>query len=129
MVKKKRCLRCNKVLKVREGAKRLNPIRKCCDRICQVRYGSKEYYDKPKDEQWFKDKQKKSFNRWLNNNRPHFNDLVREPMRLYGIRKRKEARKKGFCISCFKRPARENMVACEKCSNRQKELRRLKKEK
>ncbi len=129
MEKKKRCPHCKKVLEIREGAKRLNTKRKFCNETCRTRFNGRVRYNKYKDEDWYKEKQNKSFNRLLSKNREHFNDLVREPNRLYQKKKTKEARKKGFCTNCFKKPARENRVFCEECLNRQKELRRLKKEK
>lgn len=109
----KKCKRCGKKFKlVGVGTKR---EKKFCSKLCQTRYGAYKRWLKLKDTPEYKKMQKINFNKWLKKNRKHFNDLMREPNKLYHRRKTAEARKKGHCISCFTAVPEEGYTSCSKC--------------
>lgn len=63
----KYCLYCNKELEAK-GTK-LNPIRKFCNHTCSSRYFSKMRYNKLKDNEEYKKKNRERFNNWYKNNK------------------------------------------------------------
>ncbi len=73
-MEEKRCLRCNKVLEKRIGAKRINPKRNFCDKVCQTRFTSREHYYKYFERD--KEKRKKNFKNWYNGNKSRQNKTV-----------------------------------------------------
>ena len=79
----------------------------------RIKY-SEEYHKKHKDKKSYKIKKKQQFKRWLDKNREHFNDLVREPNK---IRRRKNYRKwkrAGLCTICGRKRDLD-VLYCSKC--------------
>lgn len=72
----KRCLKCDKVLEIMAGAKRLNPKRKYCDRICGTRYIALEFYNKHKRDPGFQEEKYKRVKIWIGKNRKRHSDNV-----------------------------------------------------
>jgi len=86
-----------------------------CNTICRKRYNSKDRYNKLKDSKSFKEKRKIYFKKWLNKNREHFNDLVREPNKINRRKKYYEFKKLGVCTSCGRKKERD-ITLCNKCA-------------
>ncbi len=66
-MEEKRCLRCGKVLEIRIGAKRINPKRKFCDKVCQTRFVALAYHYKYFERD--KEKKKVCLKKWYKNNK------------------------------------------------------------
>jgi len=81
----------------------------------RVKKQSREHYEKNKNEPEYKLRQKEEFRKWIAENREHFNDLEREPNRLYQKKMREISEKKGYCKDCFKVPAKKGFKTCEEC--------------
>lgn len=94
--------------------------KKFCSRTCGTRYVSKERYNRLKDTKEYKDIQRSRFNTWLDKNREHYNDMVREPNRLYQQRLREKYRAEGLCMKCGR--ARDSkFLNCNKCRKKLRE--------
>lgn len=89
--------------------------KKFCSTRCQVLFNSNKRYQRLKDDPEYKKKAKETFNKWRKKNREHFNDLVREPARIF-MNKRYHIRKsKRLCVYCGEVKARSDKVTCQKC--------------
>ncbi len=109
----KPCPFCNKEF-VTRGVGTVNE-RKFCSVTCRSRFNARVGYEFIKDNPEYKQKKKEYFSKWRKENREHFNDLVREPMRI----KRKENYHKwdklGLCTNCGKKRDNPNSKVCNKC--------------
>ena len=110
--KTKKCLRCGKEFKQR-GSGKLE--KKYCSPICSSRQTSKNYYHKMKDDQAFKKKNYDRLLKWIDNNREHFNDLVREPNRIFQQKLRKYRKDNGICPSCGIKLIDNRFIYCINC--------------
>lgn len=110
-----KCLYCKGEVESKQD--RIIP-KKFCSRTCSVRYFSKERYLRIKDTTKFKKERKAYFRKWLNDNREHFNDIVRPKARAYQNKKYHFRVDNGLCIICGnkleaeRKPHRE----CLKCN-------------
>lgn len=86
----------------------------------RVKEYSKVYYKKNKDNQEYKDRAKKRFNKWLENNRAKFNDYMREYMKIKNRRIYHERKDAGKCTSCGGVRDRD-ILTCNACNERRKE--------
>ncbi|MEM4270827.1 MAG: hypothetical protein QXO70_01885 [Candidatus Pacearchaeota archaeon] len=86
-----------------------------CSMTCRTRFNAKLRYTRLKDDPQYKRKSKEYFKVWLEKNRAHFNELVREPNRLYQQKKRQELMAKGLCLRCGRNKPDEGYVNCNNC--------------
>ena len=109
----KKCLRCKKEFK--ENRIGTSTERKFCSTVCRNRYNAKKRYDRLKDDPEYKRKKYKYWKDvWYKKNREHFNDLMREPVRLRSLRIHKERKEKGLCTECGgERDSK--FINCNKC--------------
>jgi|SRR3972149_2699781 len=63
----------------------------------------------------FREHKKEYIKEWIKNNRSHFNDLCREKSKLYMRKRYIEAKQKGLCTGCLKKPVYMNRVRCKSC--------------
>ena len=66
--------------------------KKFCSRACQTRFHANKSYNKRKDTPEYREKRRIYFQKWLSNNRAHFNEIMREPNRLRQKRIREGSR-------------------------------------
>lgn len=83
---------------------------------------ARNYYYKNKDNPEFKRKQRLRFEKWIGENREHYNDLIRPLAREYQRRKYYERKRKGLCVNCGK-PRDNTTLSCNKCRKQKKEIR------
>jgi len=118
----KKCLNCR--IEITERAIGKSTEKKYCSPKCRNRANSKKNYLKWKDTPEFKANRLIKQRIWVEKNRAHFNDLCREKNKEYQKKKREEARTKGFCLSCFKVPAKEGFLRCERCLTMRRDARK-----
>jgi len=92
--------------------------KKFCSEKCRTRYNARVSYEKNKNTKEYKEYRKKIFKDWLDNNRPHFNDLCRERSRLYSRKRYTERVKNNVCVGCgrIKEEERQSKRLCFACS-------------
>lgn len=117
MKKLVKCLRCGKKFEARE----IGQPKKFCSALCRTRFGAIKRYNRLKNNKEYQDKQKEFFRKWRTENREHFNDLCREPNKLYQRRLKNERRDKGCCISCGTKLKNEDYTNCLACREKRKE--------
>lgn len=83
-----KCLKCENEFEIKGNRK------KFCSEKCRQRYYSLKQYNKVKDTKEYKEKRREYFRKWLDNNREHFNDLVREHNKLAQRKRRAELKEK-----------------------------------
>lgn len=107
-----RCLKCGKEF---DGETEF------CSSKCRNAHNSHQRYLKLKDDPEFKRRAKERLNKWLaEGNRGHFNDLCRERSRLYGAKKRAEAKARGDCSMCFREKEDDGYITCINCRSKYK---------
>ena len=110
--KTKKCLRCGKTFKPR-GSGKLE--KKYCSPICKSRQNAKNYYHKMRDDSAFKKKNYDRLLKWIDNNREHFNDLVREPNRIFQQKLRKYRKENNLCPRCGIKLIDNRFICCINC--------------
>ena len=67
----KYCLYCGKELDIKEGMKQINSKRMFCNSTCNTRYNAKKRHNRLKDNEEFKQKNRKRFKNWYQDNKEH----------------------------------------------------------
>lgn len=93
-----------------------NRIKLFCSEQCRANANSKKRYHKVlKNDPEYKRKRKIYFRNWLENNRQHFNELMREPNRKRNHERYYYFDKKNLCVNCGKKRDVENRKKCFDC--------------
>ena len=79
--RKTKCSTCGKVLIPHNNEKKVRANRRYCGERCRTQYNSKKLYHRMKNNPKFKEYRRKYFNKWLDKNRDHFNEMMRNWMR------------------------------------------------
>jgi actin-related protein len=93
--------------------KRGEPRRFCSD-TCRTRHNSKKDYHKNKDSPEYKEYKRGYFKKWLDKNRTHFNEMLREPNRIRASERRIKWKEEGLCHKCGKEKI-GNYLTCLEC--------------
>lgn len=105
-----RCLFCDKEIDISKSK-----LKKFCSPRCRTNFNSFRDYHKNKDKPEFKEDARKRFKIWLNKNRAHFNNLLREKNRIRNGRNRDSWRAAGLCARCGKTREDEGKKSCRAC--------------
>jgi hypothetical protein len=89
--------------------------KKFCSVLCRTRNYARLYHEFNKDNPEFQRKKKEYFNMWLDKNREHFNDLVREPNRIKSKINYDKFDALGLCVQCGKQRDNPNSKTCFHC--------------
>lgn len=93
-----------------------------CSDKCRTRHNSLKDYYKIRDTPKYKEYKKDYFKKWLDKNRLHFNDLLREPNRIRVNKKRAFWKKEGLCSRCGKVFYNNNLKSCADCRIKARKL-------
>ena len=112
---KNNCEFCSKEIITTDARKRF------CDRSCNARYHSKLTYEKNKNNPEFRKNNYNRLTKWIDENREHFNQTMREPNRLRAIERRKHQAENNLCRICGKKLEDIEYKSCEICRKKFKE--------
>ena len=110
-----KCLRCGKEFESR-GSGKLK--KKYCSKLCGSRQYAIDYYQKVKDTKEYKQKRKVYFRKWLDKNRKHFNDSVRDISRINMRKQYNYRRANHLCVYCGSPNTKG--CSCDKCKIKRK---------
>ena len=104
------CLYCGKKFKIK-----YDKLRKYCGPTCCSRHHARIKYTEKKDDPEYKRKNQEYFKKWLEKNRVHFNDLMREPNKLRARANRIYRTKNNLCRVCGSKLINDSHKNCDKC--------------
>jgi hypothetical protein len=82
---KKKCLQCEKEFTPSRIG--FTTEQKFCGMRCRTRFDAKANYSRHRDEPEYKLRQRANFKRWINKNREHYNEMMRERSKLWQRKK------------------------------------------
>lgn len=79
------CKHCSQCLEKRGKEKRVRPNRKFCNQTCRTRFNARSDYEKNKDDEQYKEKNKKKSKEWYSKNRETHLKKIKESKNLSKI--------------------------------------------